>query len=107
MKMPILMLLASISLLGCNEPPVLKGTCVPSSVFGKAYCNDYSLKSMEWANRDFTVRPISAVDDAICISKEAFLKDLKPWMKDQDRRKKRKKRMVIDDFMHIRNTYEL
>jgi len=107
MKMLMLMLLASISLLGCNEPPVLKETCVPSSVFGKAYCNDYSLKSMEWVNRDFTVKPISAVDDAICISKEAFLKELKPWMKDQDRRKRKKKRIRVDDYMWIRNAYEL
>ena len=107
MRMITLMLLASISLLGCNEPPVLEGTCVPSSAFGKAYCNNYSLKDMKWEKRKFEAKPISAVDDAICISKEAFLKKLKPWMKDQDRRKKRKKRIIIDDHMWIRNAYEL
>lgn len=107
MKTLMLTLLVSISLFGCNEPPVLKKTCVPSSEFDKAYCNDYSLAKTQWVNKEFTTEPISVVDDAVCINREAFLKTLKPWVKDQDRRKRRKKKIIIDDFMYIRNIYEI
>lgn len=107
MKKLILLLLVSISFLGCKDAPDMPDTCVPSSTFGKAYCTTYSMKKMEWKG-DFKTEPISKVDDAICFSKSSFLTIWKPYVKDNYRVKKaQKKNLIIDRFRDIRDTYEI
>lgn len=107
MKMLMLLLLVSIS--GCSpeDLPTLPNTCIPSSVFGKAYCAAYSLKKMSFEGR-FETKPISVVDDAICISKEDWLTLLKPAIKENYRvEADNKKKLMIGGHTNLRMTYEV
>jgi hypothetical protein len=57
---------------------------------------------------EFKTKPLSAVNDSICISKEDWLTLLKPAIKENYRvEQDKKKRLRIDGFMDIRKTYEI
>lgn len=108
MKLKMLIILISLlSIAGCKEVSLGEHEVCGYSR-GQAFCGLYSFDKVKFVT-PVSDAPLSKIEGGFILTKESWLKGLRPKIKEmlRERKDSKKKKLFIDGFLGFRETYEL